>query len=132
MTTPLDWHWAMSNAGSTKVLLWLEPWADEVEVPVGGTATLRILNASNQFDSLDVEETGEHVVIWAADGDCLEVYIDGVLQPTGSASIPVPEGLTKNLLGVVFANQPEAHLAGRRSRIEAPAFWRRIRSWISS
>lgn len=133
MTKQADWHWGVSNAGSSSIFLWLEPWANEVEVPTGATATLRIVNDSVQSDSLEIEDTGEHVVIWAAGGDCIEVYIDGVLQDTGSASNPVPDMFgtaTKSLLGIVFDNQPQARLAGQQSTIEAPSFGRNVRRWL--
>ena len=130
MTKHENWHWGISNAGSSSVYLWLEPWADEVEVPSGATAILRILNGLVQSSALDVEETEDHVVIWAASGDRVEVYVDEVLQHTGSASIPVPGELgtsTKNLLGIMFGNQSEARLAGAQSTIQVPSLWRRIR-----
>lgn len=131
MTEGQDWHWGISNAGTSDVLIWLEPWADEVRIPGGATATLRIVNGAAQSSSLDVEETEEHVVIWAASGDCVEVYVDHVLQHTGSASIPVPDGFgasTKSLLGMMFGGQPAARLAGGHSA-QASSLWRRIRLW---
>ena len=127
-----EWHWGISNVGSSDVSLWLEPWADEVTIPGGATVTLRIVNETAQPSSLDVEETDEHVVIWATSGDCVEVYVDGVLQHTGSASIPVPEGLgtpTKTLLGIMFGSQSAARLAGGHSINQTPSLWRRIRLW---
>lgn len=133
MIKPENWHWGVSNAGSNPVYLWLEPWADEVEVPRGATATLRIVDGNAQSHSLEIEDTGEHVVIWAASGDCLEVYVDGVLQHTGSASIPVPDGFgtsTKNLLGIMFDKQPEARLAGQNSTAETPSFWQKLKRYV--
>jgi hypothetical protein len=130
MTKQADWHWGVSNAGQSTVLLWLEPWADEVEVPTGKTATLRIVSAVAHPDPLEIEDTGEHVVIWAAGGDCVEVYLDGVLQHTGSASIPVPDGFgnsTKGLLGIMFDNQPKARLAGQQPTTKPPSLWGRLR-----
>ena len=73
------------------------------------------------------------MVIWAASGDCLEVYVDGVLQHTGSASIPVPDGFgtsTKNLLGIMFDKQPEARLAGQNSTAETPSFWQKLKRYV--
>jgi hypothetical protein len=61
MTDRADWHWGISNAGADKVLLWLEPWADEIEVPSGVTATLRLLNPAQQNSILDVEQTDRAV-----------------------------------------------------------------------
>jgi hypothetical protein len=114
------------------VVLWLEPWADEVTIPSGATAILRIVNATAQSNSLDVEETDERVVVWATSGDCVKVYVDDVLQHTGSASIPVPDGFgtsTKTLLRIMFGSQPAARLAGGHSINQAPCLWQRIRQW---
>jgi hypothetical protein len=55
------------------------------------------------------------------------VSIDGVLQRSGSALIPVPDGLTKQMLGIVFADQPAARLGGSGSHLtERTPWWKRL------
>jgi hypothetical protein len=128
-----DWHWGISNAGQNILLLSLEPWADEIEVPCRSTATLRISNACSPRDELDVEDTGEHLVIWASGGDRVEVYIDEIRQHTASATISVPEEMglsTRNLLGVLFNDQPAARLAGQQSLPPATFLWHRLRHYF--
>jgi hypothetical protein len=118
MTDGADWQWGVSNAGSGDLALWLEPWADEIIVPSKSTVTMRIVNACALSSSLDVEKTEDHLVIWGTAGDCIEVYVDNVVQDTGSATIPVPREFgtsSKNILEVLFNKQPSARLAGRSS-----------------
>ncbi|MDG2512566.1 hypothetical protein [Sphingobium yanoikuyae] len=134
MNNQANWHWAISNLGPDGLFLWLEPWADEIEVPSKSTATFRIVNAQSPRDKLDVEDTGDQIIIWASGGDCIEVDVDGIRQVTGSATIPVPEEMgisTKELLGVLFSNQPTARLAGQSLSVQAPSIWQRIRRYLS-
>lgn len=125
MTEPADWHWALSNIGPAPLMLWLEPWADEVVVPGRSTVTLRIENGAPRDEGLDVEGGDEHLVVWAGGGDRIEVAVDGVVVRTGSAVIAVPDAFgvsPKRLLGVLFDEQPMARLAGRATG-PRPSFW---------
>lgn len=84
-------------------------------------------HAEFQNDALGEVEWGEeYLVVWAG-AKTVEVFVDGVLQDSGSASIPIPNGLTKGMLDILFRDQPAARLGGGRS-LERPSLWRRIRS----
>lgn len=54
--------------------------------------------------------------------------MDGLLQDTAAAVIPVPAGLTKAMLNIVFAEQPAARLGGAYGEVpRAKAWWSRLR-----
>lgn len=107
MTGP-DHQWSLSNPGPDTLFLWLEPWAEEVAVPARSTVAMR---PSGGCTPGKVEWGADHLVLWA-EAPTVEVFVDGILQDTGSARIAVPEGLTKDMLGILFAGQPAARLGG--------------------
>lgn len=110
-----EWHWAVCNPSSSDLLLWLEPWVDEVVVPSRSTAVLFVLPRDAGSDSLQIENANEHIVIWAGGGTCIEVYVDGERAQTASATIEVPEVFgqsPKDFLNILFEGQPSARLAG--------------------
>jgi len=117
--------WGLSNPGPDTLLLWLEPWADEIEVPVRATVTLKASGASEECALGELEWTPDHLVVWAS-ASTVEVFLDGALQESSSAIIPVPEGLTKGTLNIVFAGQPAARLGGVPNALKRTAWWRRI------
>ena len=130
MDAATDWHWGVSNAGPSKLLLWLEPWAEEFEVSNRSTLTLQIMGSQANDGLVDVEDTGVHLVVWAPSGGLIRVYIDQVFQDSGSAVIPVPEELgisMKQLLEIAFDNQPQARLGGRAFAARSSrSIWHRI------
>jgi hypothetical protein len=131
MTVDGDWQWGVSNVGQCKLLIWLEPWAEEFEVPHRSTLTLRIINSSIDSEFPEIQATEDNVVIWAGSGDLIEVSIDQILQDSYSARAPVPEvsGLSsKEFLNIVFSKQPEARLGGRKLPQQAQiSVWGRIK-----
>jgi hypothetical protein len=77
-----------------------------------------------------LEWTPDHLVIWA-DVSTLKVFIDDVLQDTSSTAIPVPAGLTKAMLNIVFAGQPSARLGGAYGDVvKRERWWSRLRRRI--
>ena len=91
------------------MLVWLEPWADELNLPAGSTVQF---NASDGGNVGEIEQTHEQITLWAST-DIVQVFIDDILQDTASASIAAPAGLTKAMLHTVFDAQPSARLGGR-------------------
>ena len=124
--TGVDNEWGLSNVGPEDLLIWLEPWAEEFVVSARSTVILRP-SGGTQEDALgEMEWTPDHLVIWA-NAPTVEVYIDGVRQDSGSAVIPIPEGLTKDMLNIIFAGQPAARIGGAASEaMPRPAWWQRI------
>ena len=124
-----DRHWSLSNPGPEKLLVWLEPWAEEFEIPVRSTVALRAPSVGETRGIGEVEWTADHLVVWSTAPGTVEVFIDGVLQDSGSAVAPVPNGLSKQMLNLLFADHPSARLAGRSSEeAERMSWWRRVRS----
>lgn len=116
----LDNQWSLFNSGSNALLLWLEPWAEEFVVPARSTVSMR---PANQGTVDEVEWTPDHLVVWA-NAQTVEVFIDGVVQDSCSAAIPVPDGLTKGMLNIVFDAQPTARLGGVHADAD-----KRVSSW---
>lgn len=131
--THTDSQWGLSNPGPETLLVWLEPWAEEFEVPVRSTITMK---AAGDCESEvgEIEWGPDHLVIWAS-AQMVEVFIDGALQKSGSASIPAPAGLDKAMLGIVFADQPAARLGGSGFLASRRMSWlertrRRFGPWV--
>lgn len=100
---------SFTNDGTEPILVWLEPWADEVHLPA--QSTVRFV-APNGVDVGDLEQAPDQITLWAK-ADIVQVFIDDVLQETASASIAAPAGLTKAMLHTVFKDQRSARLGGR-------------------
>ena len=112
--TNANHQWGLSNPGPGIITLWLEPWAEEFKIPMLSSVTLSSFSGSESCPLGQVEWTADHLVVWAS-AKTVAVSIDDVLQQSASAVIPVPDGLTKTILGIVFADQPAAHLGGTGS-----------------
>ena len=122
-----DSSWSHLNAGPATLLVWLEPWAEELEVPDGSTILLRSADGSALGE---VERTEDYCTIWAT-ASKVEVFIDGVLQETASSQIAVPDGLTKQMLTVMFGGRPEARLGGEHSSATGRiSMWQRVKSLL--
>ena len=109
--TIADYQWGLSNPGPGTLTLWLEPWAEEFSVAARSTVTLVSSTGDQSCPLGQVEWTEDHLVVWAS-AQTVAVSIDGVLQHSASAMIPIPEGLTKEVLGILFTDQPAARLGG--------------------
>lgn len=121
-----DGQWGFSNPGPNTVFVWLEPWADEFEVAARSTLTLAPSGGPESEPLGQMEWTADHLVIWAT-AQTVAVSIDGVLQHSSSAVIPIPDGLTKQMLGILFANEPSARLTGISSPvIHQSSWWKRV------
>jgi hypothetical protein len=108
--THADSQWGLSNPGPDTLLVWLEPWAEEFEVPVRSTVAMKGAGG-RESEVGEIEFKPDHLVVWAS-AQTVEVFIDGAFQESASASIPVPAGLSKAMLGIVFADHPAARLGG--------------------
>ena len=127
LMTYTDHRWGLSNPGPDTLLVWLEPWAEEFAVPVRSTITMMPRGRPDGHTLGEVEWTSDHLVVWA-NAQTVEIFIDGVLQDSSSAVIPVPDGLTKEMLNVAFAGQPAARLSGAGSNaIKQVSWWQRLR-----
>lgn len=102
------------NSRAETLRLWLEPWADEVEVPPGGRVDLVAEGLAAQAEA-EFEVTSENLAFYAP-GNCrIRVLVDGVEADTGSASITAPDAGslgTRGFVHAVFDNFPETRPAG--------------------
>lgn len=120
----LDNQWTLSNPGPDALLVWLEPWAEEFVVPAGSAIAM---SPASGHALGEIEGTPDHIIVWAS-APTVEVYIDGLLQDTVSAIIPIPDGLTAWMLNVLFADQPVARLGGAHANAdERISLWGRIK-----
>ena len=126
-----DWEWGVSNSGPGILLIWLEPWAEEFEVPLRSTLTMKIINDRPDSKPVVIEDSGDNIVVWANGGDKVEIFIDGIIQQSGSAVIEVPDVFpqsTKEFLSIAFKHQPAARLGGRAANAPMPtSLWTRLK-----
>lgn len=61
--TQVDRQWSLSNPGPDKLLVWLEPWAEEFEVPARSTIALSVSSGSEAGVLDEVEWTAGYLVI---------------------------------------------------------------------
>jgi hypothetical protein len=128
--TDVALRWSLSNPGPEALAIWLEPWAEELEVPSRSTIEMEWCGGLEGGSLGELEWTPDHLVIWA-DVSTLKIFIDGVFQDTMSAAIPIPAGLTKVMLTTVFANQPSARLGGARCGVVTrETWWSKVRRRI--
>jgi hypothetical protein len=126
LMTDVDRHWSLSNPGPDKLQVWLEPWAVEFEVAIGSTIALRASGRPTEGIVEDVEWLDHHLVVWVSGPGTVDVFIDGTLQEP--ALVPIPEGMTKQMLNLVFAGHPAARLGGRAFDVtEGIPRWQRLR-----
>ncbi len=120
----LDDQWSISNAGCDELLVWLEPWAEEFVVPTRSTVAMK---PAGGYALGEVEWTPDYLIVWAS-APTVEVFIDAELQDSASAAIPIPDGLTKGMLNILFAGLPAARLGGANAKAgERVPLWNRIK-----
>jgi hypothetical protein len=114
--------WSLSNPGPNELVVWLEPWAEEFVIPVQSTVALKTSSDVEESGVGEIEWVSDHVVVWAS-ARIVEVFIDGQLQDSASAIVPIPDGLGKDMLNILFARQPSARLGGAESPAVNRASW---------
>jgi hypothetical protein len=100
---------SFTNDGMEPMFVWLEPWADKLDLPARSTVQFK---APNGGDVGELEQAHDQITLWA-NTDIIQVFIDDVLQETASASISAPAGLNKAMLYKLFDGQPSARLGGQ-------------------
>lgn len=119
--------WSLSNPGPDELLVWLEPWAEEFMIPVESTVALKASSDVGESGVGDIEWASDHVVVWAT-ARTVEVFIDGQRQDSASAIVAIPDGLSKDMLSILFAGQPSARLGGvEYSVVDQPSWRARLR-----
>ncbi|WP_374295356.1 hypothetical protein [Sphingomonas sp.] len=118
----IDCDWRLSNPGPDELVIWLEPWAEEFIVPVRSTVALKAPSGAEAQEVGEVEWASDHIVVWAS-ARTVAVFIDDVLQDSASAFVPVPDGLSKGMLNILFKGHPTARLGGAASDTGNRASW---------
>tara|TARA_B100000678_G_scaffold248852_2_gene222883 strand:- start:60 stop:554 length:495 start_codon:yes stop_codon:yes gene_type:complete len=118
---------SFTNERAEPILVWLEPWADELHLSAGSTVKF---SASNGKDLGELETAQDQITLWA-NTDIVQVFIDDALQETSSASIAAPAGLTKSMLHAVFDAQPSARLGGRPlASVSRISIWSKLKQQL--
>ncbi len=107
---------ALSNAGANPLNVWLEPWAEECEIPYRGELSMIVTGDEITRIVPDVEQTKDSLVVWGTGGTRIEILINGELQDTVSAAVTSPDigGLeTKEFVNLVFGDHPKTRPGGR-------------------
>jgi RimJ/RimL family protein N-acetyltransferase len=106
-------RFTLFNRASVPLRLWLEPWAEEVVVPLGSRADLVLTGAFSRSADAPFEFTGEQLIFYAPGGSSLIILIDGEEQYRSYAVVPYSRKLgTRDFVHLVFDGFPEAR-AGR-------------------
>jgi hypothetical protein len=127
LMTATDHEWSLCNPGPDTLRVWLEPWCDEFAVPVRSAITLTTSGNAEPRGIGEIEWSPGYLIVWAS-GPTVAVSIDDVVQKSGSAIIPIPDGLNKHMLNVVFADQPAARLGGGPSHgVGTTSIWQRVK-----
>ncbi len=80
----------LKNSGSTSVHFWLEPWAEEYEVPPGSTLKLHYECIKPTMLYPEVEITETLIVWWFGSGCRVRVYVNEEEVTAASWKIPSP------------------------------------------
>ena len=103
------------NGRGETLRLWLEPWAEEIEVAPGSRVEL-VAQGFAAGAEAEFELTDENLAFFAPAGSRVRVLLDGAPVDTVSAEIETPEAGrlgTRGFVHAVFDNVPEARPAGR-------------------
>lgn len=124
----------VSNATDASLTVWIEPWCDELELPVQGVLMLEALAGNGDVAELEVVD--DRLVVWAIAPGTLVVSINGVEQDTGSRTIALPAEMlslpVKSFVNLVFGGQPGARPAGAPSHQGLPGLWFRLMRWTKA
>jgi hypothetical protein len=120
---------SLSNAGSTPLDIWIEPWCDELGLPPRSCVSFETVPFEIGMPLPELEIEDGRLVVWASTSGNLVVAIDGVEQDTGSRSIVLPgemfEMPMKEFVSMVFGGFPETRPGGIAAPIKRP-LWKRI------
>ena len=103
--------------------LWLEPWAEEIDVPAGGRVDLVVEGRAARTEA-EFELTSESLAFYAPGGSRVGVLVDGNRIETASASLAVPDarGLgTRGFVHTAFDRSPETRPGGAPFRADEAA-----------
>jgi len=116
----------LSNATSTNLSIWLEPWVDELSLPPRSELALHTLVAGGEPQWPEIEISENVLTVWGVGCSTLTVEIDGVAQDTVSASQASPDfGAlgARGFIETVFGDFPEARPGGHPQQQKPKPRW---------
>jgi hypothetical protein len=81
-------EFSFRNRQSKPVIVIVEPWAEEFDVPDGSDLSIAISHTN--IGALETEITQQYFIVWAWSGCRAKVSVDGIEQIRPSLGIPVP------------------------------------------
>lgn len=136
MTDALGTRVCLSNAQATDLVIWFEPWLDEILVAPRAELAL-FVEEMGEEGLPDLELTDDCLVVYGVGGSRLRVEVDGAAQDTFSRMVPAPPSIpgigTKGTIETMFGAYPEATRSGARTPKPQPRFLARLFStWRGS
>ena len=114
----------LSNARETELMVWLEPWCDEIILPPRAEVAMVVVGHGALPELVTFDS---HITVYGAGNTRLDVQVNGVKQDTVSSEIVSPdtEALsTREFVDLVFGSFPETRPSGVPS--PAPSLYRRL------
>jgi RimJ/RimL family protein N-acetyltransferase len=103
------------NRRDAELLLWLEPWAEEVPVPPGSRIGLELSGLSDDGEGADFDVTDELLAFYAPGGTRVRVLVNGVEVDSASRQLTSPPARrfgTRGTIELMFGNCPQARPGG--------------------
>ncbi|GGB22549.1 hypothetical protein GCM10011380_10190 [Sphingomonas metalli] len=124
----------VSNATNRPLTVWIEPWCDELALPVRSMLALEA--PAEEDDVAELEIVEDRLVVWAMAPGMLFASIDGVRQDTGSRTIALPAEMlglpVKSFVPLAFNGHPEARAVGASPRPSQTGLSFRLRRWTKA
>ncbi|MBV8907547.1 MAG: hypothetical protein JOZ20_00970 [Sphingomonas sp.] len=103
------------NERQSHFALWLEPWAEEYDIPNGSEIIVNMRGSPRGEPEIDVFD--DRATIYAPLGSFVDVVIDGIVQNAelASATITIPSDSslgTRELTQILFGSFPDARPGG--------------------
>lgn len=120
----------VSNAQASDLVIWLEPWLDEILLAPRAALAL-FVEEMGEHGLPDLEFTDDCLVVYGAGGSRLRVEVNGAEQDTFSRMMPAPPSIpgigAKGTIETMFGAYPEARPSGVRPTQELrPRFLTRL------
>ncbi len=99
----------ISNTGAEPLRVWLEPWAEEVAIPPGGT--FRFHGVGEEPGEIEVEQRDQgFFILYSWPSSRLTIYHEDkvVWEDFGVAVPPVPEGMTMSSFAKMLFHSQES------------------------
>lgn len=93
VASPMTRHFSYVNSSSSAIIFWLEPWAEEFEIPAEGTLELEVRGPSGRDNAPVFEQTEDLLILYAGPRSTVRLFLNGRDVSGGSADIKTPGGM---------------------------------------